>query len=70
MHLFFTSQRSVKFNGKTVRLILDSGDQAEAFTVCINGNFKIIVIQSSGSVMVILDHTTDRNLYSQNFQDF
>jgi hypothetical protein len=44
MDLFLTSQGTVEFDSKTVCLILDPGDQAEALTACINRNLQIIIV--------------------------
>ena len=41
-----------------------------ATTLTYNMEFQGNAIKKSGSVMVILDHTTDRNLYSQIIQNF
>ena len=55
-------------DGKTVRFILDPGDQFEAFRMGIYREFNVMVIQASGPVVVILDHAADRNVNSQFFQ--
>ena len=65
MYLFFASKGAVILNGKTVSLILDPGYQMETLTRSINGNFNIIEIHPSGSVVVILYHTTYRNINSK-----
>ena len=57
--------------GKAVGLVLDGRDKGECPPVHIDGDFPALTVHDgAGAVMVILDHTTDRNLYSQNFQDF
>ena len=52
-------------DGKSVRLILYPGYQLKAFTVRIYGQFHVIVIQSSGPVVVVLYHTADRDIEFQ-----
>ena len=51
MYLFFASKGAVILNGKTVSLILDPGYQMETLTRSINGNFNIIEIHPSGSMV-------------------
>ena len=48
--------------------ILNPCDQPEAFPAFINGNLLIIEIQSTGTVEVIFDHTTHRNVQMQFIQ--
>ena len=43
-HLFFSTQRTVVFNGKPVRFILNSGDELEPFAVGIDLNLLILII--------------------------
>ena len=67
MHLLFTSQTSVVFDGEAVRLILDPGDQLEPLRVIINGQFYILIIKAAGTVKIILHHATDGDIQPQLF---
>ena len=60
-HLALAAQAPVVLDGKPVSLILNSGDEPEAFGMPVNGNLHILVIQSPGPVVVILHHAADWN---------
>ncbi len=68
-YLPFSPQASVIFNGKAVGLILNPCDKPEAFAVTVNGDLYIIIIKSSGPVVIILYHTAHRNGKPQLIKD-
>ena len=53
------------FDGKTVRLVLDPGDQLKAFGMAVDGDLHILKIQPSGPMAVILHHAADRDVQTQ-----
>ncbi len=59
-HLSLTVQGSVILNCKAVSLVLDSGDQLEPFRMGVDRKFDIMILQTSGTVVVILVHTAVR----------
>ena len=59
-YLPLSPEAPVVFNGKTVGFILNPGDKPEPFGVTVNGNLHIIIVESPGSVVIILHHTADR----------
>ena len=58
------------FDCKPVRLILYSGDQLKALRILGDRHFLLIIIKASCPVVVILDHTTDRNIDMQCLKHF
>ena len=70
MNLLFAAQGTMILDSKPMCLVLDPGDQPETFGMPVNGNFLIIKIQSSGSMMIILYHTAHRNRQFQFIQHF
>lgn len=44
MNLAFAAEAAVVFDGKAVGLILDTGDQLEAFGTLVDGNLHIVVV--------------------------
>ena len=65
MYLRFASEASVIFDGKTVGLILQTGDHVKCLSIIRKFHFFIVKIQTSGSVVVILYHAADRNVQMQ-----
>ena len=45
--------------GETVGLVLNAGNQLEAFGMNVYGKLHVVKIDSSGPVVVILHHTAD-----------
>ena len=68
-YLPLSPEAPVVFNGKTVGFILNPGDKPEPFGVTVNGNLHIIIVESPGSVVIILHHTAHRNGKSQLIKD-
>ena len=68
MDLFPAPEGTMVFNGKPMGFILDPGDQTEAFAGCVNRNLHIVEIQASRPMMIILDHTADRDAYPKLIQ--
>ena len=56
------SENPQAYRGKTVRFILDPCDQLKSFAVLVDGDFCIIIVEASGPVPVIFDHTAHRDI--------
>ena len=65
MYLRFGSERPVKFNCKAVCLILNSRDQLKSLAAAVNQDLFILIIKSPRIMVIILHHTTDRNIKLQ-----
>ena len=70
MNLSLTAKLPVKCNCKPVSFILNARDQSECFRIPVNSNLLIVMIKPSGSVVIILYHTADRNIQIQLIQHF
>ena len=70
MNLSLTAKLPVKCNCKPVSFILNARDQSECFRIPVNRNLFIVKIKPSGSVVIILYHTADRNIQIQLIQHF
>ena len=62
MYLAFASQRTVVLYGESVGFILDPCDQLKSFAVLVDGDLCIIIVEASGPVPVIFDHTAHRDI--------
>ena len=52
-----------------MRLVLNPRDEPEAFRADVDRYLDIIVIQTAGTVKIILDHTADRNRNAKLIKD-
>ena len=60
-YLLLAPQGTVIFNGETVRLILDSGDEFEALAAGIDRDLPVLIVQPPRPVVIVLDHAADRD---------
>ena len=56
------TQGTVVLNGKSMGLVLYSGNQLEALAIPVNLYFFIIIVKTSCIVIVVLHHTAHRNV--------
>ena len=56
------------FDGEAVGFVLDPGNQAEAFRVAVDGKLYITILETAGAVVVVFDHTADRDIEAQLVQ--
>ena len=69
VHLSLATQAAVVLDGEAVRLVLNPRDEPEAFRADVDRYLDIIVIQTAGTVKIILDHTADRNRNAKLIKD-
>ena len=62
MGLGLASQIPVEFDGEAVRLVLDPGDQLEAFGMGVDGQFFVVEVEASGAVEVVFYHAANGNI--------
>ena len=69
VHLSLTAQAAVVLDSEAVRLILNPCDELEAFGTNVDRHLDIIIVQATGAVEIILDHTADRNRDAKLIKD-